>query len=59
MYLDILNFLVAIGAIFWGFKICSARVKEKKMSEVRKYVILFVICLIVLWFINIYIGYLQ
>lgn len=59
MYLDIVNFLAAIGAIYFGYRICNARVKGKKITEVRKSIILFVICLVVLWFINIYIGYIQ
>lgn len=59
MYLDIINFLAAITAIYSGYRICKARVRNEQLSEVRRSVILFVICLIILWFVNIYIGFIK
>lgn len=59
MYLNILSFLAAIGAIYFGYSIGRARKNGQSASGVRKMIISFILCLIVLWFINIYIGYMQ
>ncbi len=59
MYLDILNFIAAAGAVFSGLRICKARVQKKEFSDSRISIAFFIICLILLWFINIYTGFIQ
>lgn len=59
MYLDILNFIAAIGAIFSGLRICKARVQKNDFSKSRMAIAFFILCLILLWFINIYTGFIQ
>lgn len=59
MYLDILNFIAAAGAVLSGSRICNARIQKKALSESRVSVAVFILCLILLWFINIYTGFIQ
>lgn len=59
MYLDIINSLAAVGAFFFGYRIVRERLMKRTVTEIRKTIILFVLCLITLWFINIYIGFIQ
>lgn len=59
MYLDILNYIAAVGAIFCGLRICKARVQKKDLSNSRMSIAFFILCLILLWFINIYTGFIQ
>ena len=59
MYLDILNFIAAVGAILSGLSICKARVQKKDFSKLRMSIAFFILSLILLWFINIYTGFIQ
>lgn len=58
MYLDILNFILAGGAVLSGLRIYKSRVQKNDFKP-RMAIYFFIICLVLLWFINIYKGFIQ
>lgn len=51
--------LFALVAIFLGCKICSSRKKDTPWKDLKNEIGYFCFSLIVIWIINIYIGYIQ
>lgn len=58
-FLTIITFIVTILLVYITIQLFRERMKGKKFIELKKPAILFIVCLAVLWFINIYIGYIQ
>lgn len=57
--IDIINYVAAISVIFLGIRIYRARLLGKKFSELKPLTYSFVICLCLVWFINIFIGFIK
>lgn len=55
----ILSYFVAIATVFFGYRVWKNRVTGKKFSEMKGLVYGLVICIVILWVINIFIGFLQ
>lgn len=60
MLINILNYLVAIATIILSYRIWIERtMKEKKISELKGLLYSLAICFILLWVINIFIGFVK
>lgn len=57
MLIDLLNYLVAVSAIFFGYKIYTCRKTGKKFSEIKPLVISFGASIILLWALTIFTAY--
>lgn len=57
--LDIINYMAAIAVIFLGYKLCIARIKGRKFSELKPLIYSFAICFVIMWFINVYVGFIN
>ena len=53
---DILNYLLALSAIFFGYRIYISRRKGKSFREIRPLTLSFVICVLLLWGITVFMG---
>lgn len=60
MIVDILNFFIAVATVVLGYNLFIERTKKgKKMSELKGLSYSFFTCLILLWIINIFIGFIK
>lgn len=57
--IDIINYVAAIAVVFLGYKLCRARLIGKKFAELKPLKYSFAISLVIVWVINIYIGYVK
>lgn len=57
MILNILNYLIVIAAIFFGYKIYISRKEGKKFSEIKPLTISFIACIVLLWAITIFTAF--
>lgn len=57
MILDILNFLIAIATLFFGYRIYLARKGGRKFSEIKPLIISFFVCVIMLWAITVFTAF--
>ncbi len=57
MILDILNFLIAIATVFFGYRIYLSRKKGKKLSEIKPLTVSFIACIILLWAITVFTAF--
>lgn len=55
----ILSYFVAIATVFFGYKIWKNRVAGKKFPEMKGLVWGLTVCIMILWVINIVIGFIQ
>lgn len=60
MIVDILNYLVAIVTVILAYRFFIERSKNgKKISEIKGLFYSFLSCLVLLWIINIFIGFVR
>lgn len=57
--IDILNYLLALSALFFGYRIYVSRRNGKSFKEIRPLTISFGITLLLLWSITIFIAFFQ
>ena len=58
--MELLSYMVAIATIFFGYKLWIKRVNSgSKFSDLKGLLVGFVTCLVLLWVINIVIGFVQ
>lgn len=57
MILDILNFLIAIATLFFGYRIYLSRKEGRKFSEMRPLMISFFACITLLWAITVFTAF--
>lgn len=57
--IDILNYLLALSALFFGYRIYVSRRKGRVFKEIRPLTISFSITLLLLWAITIFIAFFQ
>lgn len=60
MVIDILNYLVAIATVVLAYRFFIERTRKgKKMSEMKGLFYSLLSCLVLLWVINIFIGFVK
>lgn len=60
MILDMLDYLVAIATVILAYRLFIERARNgKRMSELKGLTYSLVSCLIALWLINIFIGFIK
>lgn len=59
LLLDILDIILVFVTLYSSYKIVIARKDGKKFSELKNLTILFVSCIILLWLVQIYNGFLA
>lgn len=55
--IDILNYLLAISAVFFGYRIYAACKDGKAFSEIRSLLLSFLLCVLLLWGITFYTAF--
>lgn len=55
--IDILNYLLAISAVFFGYCIYAARKDGKAFAEIRPLLLSFLLCVLLLWGITLYTAF--
>lgn len=59
LLLDILDIILVFVTLYSSYKIVIARKDGKQFSELKNLTILFVSCIILLWLVQIYNGFLA
>ncbi len=57
MIMDILNYLIALATLFFGYRIYMARKDGKKFSEIKPLMISFFACIGLLWAITVFTAF--
>ena len=58
--MEVLSYVVAIATIYFGYRLWIKRIRfGKKFSELKGSLAGFIVCLILLWVINVVIGFVQ
>lgn len=57
MIMDILNYLIALATLFFGYRIYLGRKEGKKFSEIKPVIISFFACVVLLWAITVYTAF--
>lgn len=55
--IDILNYLLAISAVFFGYRIYTLRRDGRAFAEIRPLVVSFAICVVLLWGITLFTAF--
>lgn len=59
MIIDILHFMVAIATVFLGYRFFIERSKGKKIADMKVLMYSLISCFVLLWVINIFIGFVK
>lgn len=59
MIIDILNFMVAVATVFLAYRFFIERSKGKKIAEMKVLMYSLISCFVLLWIINIFIGFVK
>ena len=59
MIIDILNFMVAVATVFLAYRFFIERSKVKKIAEMKVLMYSLISCFVLLWIINIFIGFVK
>lgn len=54
---DILNYLLALSAIFFGYRIYVSRRNGKSFREIRPLTLSFAVCVLLLWGITVFTAF--
>lgn len=57
--IDILNYLLALSAVFFGYRIYVSRCSGKSFKEIRPLTVSFGITLLLLWCITVFTAFFQ
>ena len=53
MILNILNYLIVIATLFFGYRIYISRKQGKKFTEIKPLLVSFFACIVLLWAITV------
>lgn len=59
MIIDILHFMVAIATVVLAYRFFIERSKGKKIADMKVLMYSLISCLVLLWVINIFIGFVK
>lgn len=59
LIIDIINYMAVIAALYFGYRICIARIKGRKFGELKPLLYSFAISLAIIWTINVFVGFVK
>lgn len=57
MILNILNYLIVIATLFFGYRIYISRKQGKKYTEIKPLMVSFFACIVLLWAITVFTAF--
>ena len=57
MILNILNYLIVIATLFFGYRIYISRKQGKKFTEIKPLLVSFFACIVLLWAITVFTAF--
>ncbi|OUO50212.1 hypothetical protein B5F78_14115 [Bacteroides sp. An279] len=57
MILNILNYLIVIAALFFGYRIYLSRKGGKRFTEIKPLLVSFLACIVLLWAITVFTAF--
>lgn len=57
MILNVLNYLIVLAALFFGYRIYLSRKQGKRFTEIKPLMISFFACIVMLWAIIVFTAF--